>query len=211
MRDTDKPRANNDETKTSKPKLNLRYGHIHYRSIVAIVEIIRDHGGHVNWTEVSEKTGISRFTLSKHFDCDPRNALRIAIQEMLRNVDDWLESHGRFCSRKSQEYNELILKALFGILYQGGEFFSVACSEYRHEGVIYRVAEKLFLHLNFDWLPHGIPTPDVHGERAGMCVRMMEEVIIRWGRETNCDKNKAAPYISRILRIVKAAEDNRLP
>ena len=65
--------------------------------------------------------------------------------------------------------------------------------------------------LNIDWLPHGIPTPDVHGERAGMCVRMMEEVIIRWGRETNCDKNKAAPYISRILRIVKAAEDNRLP
>ena len=34
-------------------------------------------------------------------------------------------------------------------MYQGGEFFTVACSEYRHEGVIYRVAMKLFLHLNF--------------------------------------------------------------
>ena len=202
---------NNPYTKIPKTKHEMKYGHVHYKALVAVVEIIRDHGGHVNWSEVSERTGISRFTLGRHFRLDPRNELRLAIAGMLDNVDNWLETQGRLIPKTDSGYNELILRALFKLMYQGGEFFSVACSEYRHEGVIYRVAMKLFLHLNFDWLPHGVPAPDVHSERAGMCIRMMEEVILRWGRETNCDKNKADLYIARMQRIIKAAEENKLP
>lgn len=204
-------RNNNPYTKIPKTKHDRRYGHVHYKAIVALVETIRDHGGHASWAEVSERTGISRFTLGKHFDCDPRNALRLAIAGMLDNVDDWLEKQGRLIPKTDSGYNELIIRELFRLMYQGGEFFFVACSEFRHEGVIYRVAMRLFQHLNFDWLPHGLPAPDIQSERAGMCIRMMEEVIIRWGRETRCDKNQADRYIARIQRIVRLAEENKLP
>lgn len=74
---------NNDKTKTEKTefdKINLRYGHIHYRIIVAVVEIIRDHGGHVSWPEVAAKTGITLRTIQTHFkSTDPRTALRDEI------------------------------------------------------------------------------------------------------------------------------------
>ena len=201
----------NPYTKIPKAKHDKRYAHIHYKAIVAIVETIRDNGGRVNWSMVSERTGISRFTLSCHFDCDPRNALRMAIAGMLDNVDNWLETQGRLIPKTDSGYNELILRALFKLMDQGSEFFTVACTEFRHEGVIYRVAMRLFQHLNFDWYPHGLPAPDIQSERAGMCIRMMEEVIIRWGRETGCDKSKADPYIARMKRIVRFAEDDKLP
>ena len=210
MRD-ERLRANNPYTKIPKTNHDMKYGHVHYKALVAIVEIIRDNGGYVNWSMVSKKTGISRFTLESHFNCDPRNALRVAIVGMLDNVDNWLETQGRLMPKTSSGYNELIIRALFRLMDQGSEFFTVACEEKRHEGVIYRVAEKLFLHLNFDWYPHGVPAPDIQSERAGMCIRMMEEVILRWGRETGCDKNQADHYVARILRIVRLAEENKLP
>lgn len=210
MRD-DKLSANNPYAIIPTTKHEIKFGHVHYKALVAVLEIIRDHGGHTSWSEISERTGISRFTLGKHFDCDPRSALRIAVAEMLNNIDDWLGRHEHLCSRESSEYNELILRALFTIMYRGGEFFLIACEERRHEGIIYRIAEKLFLHLNFDWFPHGVQAPDIYSERGGMCIRMMEEVIIRWGRETRCDKKQADPYIKRILRIISLAEENKLP
>ena len=100
-------RNNNPYTKIPKTKHDRRYGHVHYKAIVALVETIRDHGGHASWAEVSERTGISRFTLGKHFDCDPRNALRLAIAGMLDNVDDWLEKQGRLIPKTDSGYNEL--------------------------------------------------------------------------------------------------------
>lgn len=127
---------NNPYTKIPKTKHEMKYGHVHYKALVAVVEIIRDHGGHVSWSEVSERTGISRFTLGRHFRLDPRNELRLAIAGMLDNVDNWLERQGRLIPKTDSGYNELILRALFKLMYQGGEFFTVACSEYRHEGVI---------------------------------------------------------------------------
>ena len=79
---------NNPYTKIPKTKHEMKYGHVHYKALVAVVEIIRDHGGHVSWSEVSERTGISRFTLGRHFRLDPRNELRLAIAGMLDNVDN---------------------------------------------------------------------------------------------------------------------------
>lgn len=198
-------------TKIPTTKHEKRFAHVHYKALVGVVEIIRDHGGHVNWTEVSERTGISRFTLGRHFHSDPRNELRIAYDEMLKNVDAWLERHEHFCSRKSKEYNELIIQALFKIMDQGDEFFSVICEDSRHEGIIYRVAEKLFLHLNFNWLQRGFSDPDAKSDRGRTCIRMIQEVILKWGQTTSCDKSKTAPYTARIISIIKAAEENKLP
>ena len=204
-------RNNNPYTKIPKTNHERRYAHVHYKALVAVIEIIRDHGGHVTWAEVSERTGFSRFTLGRHFHSDPRSELRIAIDEMLKNVDAWLKSHSETCTRKGRDYNELMIQSLFGIMDQGDEFFSVVCEDGRHEGVVYSVAEKLFVHLSFNWLQCGLSAPDAKSSRGSACIRMMQEAIIRWGRETRCDKHKAGPYIARMLRIVKAAEENKLP
>ena len=206
---------NNDKTKTERTefdKINLRYGHIHYRIIVAVVEIIRDHGGHVSWPEVAAKTGITLRTIQTHFkSTDPRTALRDEILKMLDNVDTWLDAHDELNNRKSPMYNDIMITVLFSIMDRGSEFFSVACDDHRHDGVIYRVAERLFNHLNFDWLPHGIPAPDAKTDRGRMCIRMMQEVILKWGQVTGCDKRQTEPYIARMQRIIRLAEDNKLP
>ena len=201
----------NHYTKIPTTKYERRFGHVHYKSLVAVVRIIRDNGGHVNWTEVSEMTGISRFTLGRHFHSDPRNELRIAYDEMLKNVDAWLDRHGKYCSREDKGFNELMIQALFGIMDQGDEFFSVICEDSRHEGIIYRVAEKLFLHLNFNWLQRGFSDPDAKSDRGRTCIRMLQEVILKWGQTTGCDKSKTAPYTARMLAIIDAAEKNELP
>ena len=58
MRDV-KLSANNPYAKIPTTKHEIKYGHVHYKALVAVLETIRDHGGHASWSEVSERTGIS--------------------------------------------------------------------------------------------------------------------------------------------------------
>ena len=197
-------------TKTPKTKYEKRFAHIHYQVLVGILKNIQDFGGHVTWAEVSKLTGVSRYTIGKHFPTAPRNELRIAIWQMFEDFDVCLLERKDDSIRSNSVQNEIYIQTLFRMMNKASEFFYIICDDKRHEGVIYCMAETLCRHLRFDWQPEGTPEPDFDSDQFRMCIRMLQEVIMRWALKTHCDVKDSEAYVARMLRIVKAAEDGKM-
>ncbi len=186
------------------------YTRNHQNTLYAVLKTTRRRNGRVTLEQVADLTGVTLRSLYNHYP-DIRSAEFQGVEEMLADFEAQYDKQGHKYSKLIPDGNRLVFYILMVYMSQRRKLFNIICKEVRHHGIIHRMVKRAFRRLDLHWLPVGIAVPNFSSERVGMCISMLVEVIARWGRETRCDINRADRYLDRMMRIVKAAEQNALP
>ena len=189
---------------------NDYYNRNHHNTLYAVLKATRKRSGRVTLDQVAKLTGVSRQALYNHYS-DIRSAEFRGVGEMLADFESQFDKQDWKYSKMIPDNNKRVFYTIMIYMNQRRDLFNIICKEVRHHGIIHRMIKRAFRRLDLHWLPIGTPAPNFSSERVGMCISMFVEVIARWGRKTNCDIKKADHYLDRLIRVVKAAEQNALP
>ena len=97
--------------------------------------------------------------------------------------------------------NRRVFTSCFLFITQRWEvFYHVCCDMTLHE-VIYRMMAVLYPKMKLTWHSKGVSDPAITSERVDIYFRRMVGVICWWGRTTQCNIDKAAPYVWQLTAI----------
>lgn len=199
-----------NERKYATNNRNKTYNRNHHNSICSIYKIVCGQYGRLTWRRIAELAGITRQTLYKHFS-DIDHLFRQGVADLLNDFRISLDLQWLTFSKMFTDNNESVFYILLTFLSQQGDIFTLICGDLDHQELLYLMVLEIFPRLRLNWLPVGAPTPDIKSERVSMAIRMMVEVISRWGVETRCNIRKADRYVQRLMKVADFAAQNRLP
>ena len=189
---------------------NKTYKRNHHNLALAFFKTVYHRYGKITGQGIADLAGLSRKTFYEHYT-DINHAFYQGVDDLLTDFDTALDDQVWKFSKMFPDSNKRNLYMLMIFLNQQRDIFNLICDDLDHQELLYKMVWKVFKRLELKWLPVGIPAPDVNSERGSMCIRMMVDVISRWGMETHCDIRKADRYIDRLMRITEAAAQNKLP
>lgn len=160
--------------------------------------------------QIAKETGLSRQTLYNHHP-NVNQAITESEDALLEEFAAELDIQVEKLSNIMPDANGRVFYAMLIFMARRGDIFCPICGDINNQGLLHRIVEATLPRLQIDWLPHNTPAPAVGSERVDIFMRMMVEVITRWGVATQCDIRKANRYVNRLLRITEDAERNRLP
>lgn len=200
--------------KTNKKRAKITHNQRYVRSELviykAVLKLLKRQRGRITVRQIAKETGLSRQTLYNHHPNINQAIIEsedVLLEEFTAELDTQVEK----LSNIMPDANWRIFYATLIFMARRGDIFCPICTDINNQGLLYRVVEAAFPRLQIDWLPKNIPAPAVGSERVDIFIRMMVEVIARWGAATRCDIRKANRYVNRLLRITEDAERNRLP
>lgn len=184
-----------------------RNGH---KILCAFLKVFHLHRGHVTVRRVAQASGLTRQTIYNHHP-DIDQALVQGEKELLCDFTAELDVQDKKFSKMIPDTNRRIFYAMLIFMDRHKGIFCLICTDINNQGLLFQIVTEVFSRLQIKWLPAGTPAPDISSERACMYMRMLVEVISRWGLETQCNIRKADRYIERMIRITEVAKHNRLP
>ena len=176
----------------------------------AIRRLLRDCRGRITAGQVAKAAGLTRQTVYNHHP-NINRAITDNEHSLLVEFSITLDGQAERLRKVIKDANGRYFFALLVFIAKHEETFGPICAEVDNQGLLYRMVERLYEKLEVDWLPKGSPAPALGSERAGMFIRMMVEVVSRWGCETGCNVRRANHCMERLQRIVDEAGRNRLP
>lgn len=200
-------RETKSETKSDHNRLFNRNEH---KILLTVFKLFRLHRGRITVRKVAEVTSLSRQTIYNHHP-DIDHALVQSEENLLNEFAAKLDISDKKFSKMIRDPNRRIFYAVLIFMNQHKDIFCLICVDINNQRLLHQIVAAVFPRLKLKWLPAGTPAPDISDERVSMYMRMLVEVISRWGIDTHCDIRKADRYIDRMIRITEAAEQNRLP
>ena len=101
--------------------------------------------------------------------------------------------------------NRQVFLTIFILIFRHKGVFKHVCEDIGNQGLLYKLVEVAYPQIEIVWLPVNASSPRIGSERVSMYFKIIVEVICRWGQTTNCDIDKAEPYIKKILKITENA------
>ena len=200
------------KTKNERARIahNRRYDRSELAIYKTVLKLLKKQRGRITMRQIAKETGLSRQTLYNHHP-NVNQAITESEDAFLEEFAAELDTQVEKLSNIMPDANGRVFYAVFIFMARRSDIFCPICADINNQWLLYRIVEVAFPRLQIDWLPKNIPAPAVGSERVDIFIRMMVEVIARWGAATRCDIRKANRYVNRLLRITEDAERNRLP
>lgn len=190
-----------------KPKGNKRKTHNrqYYKrraaAFVSILEMMKKARGRVTVIQLSKVTNFPRQTFYRYF----RN-----VNQAIIECEQWLhQEYGQYLAKISPDNtdegtNRKLFLHTFIFMSQNKKLFNQVCSNMAVQDILYRMLMNvLYPKLRLTWLPKGDPAPSIDSGRVDIYLRVLTGVICQWGKETQCDINKADQYIRKMLKVTE--------
>ena len=113
--------------------------------------------------------------------------------QAIRDFKKFMDS--RIITGSDAAVNRRAFASCFLFMTQRREVFCQVCCDMALQEIIYRMMVVLYPKLKLTWHPKGVPDPVITSERVDIYFRRMVGVICWWGRTTQCDIDKADPYV----------------
>lgn len=162
------------------------------------LKLLGKHRGRVTIMQISKVAGFPRQVFYRYF----KN-----INQAIADCERWLhqEYELRLDSIPLRGTDATINRSYFTISFvfmaQNKDVFYQICSDMAIEDILYRMLKVLYPKLRLTWLPKGTPVPSIDSDRVDLYLRVLTGMICQWGKETNCDIDKAEPYIRRMVKF----------
>ena len=189
---------------------NQRYNRSELKIYKTVLKLLKKQRGRITMRQIARETGLSRQTLYNHHP-NVNQAITESEDALLAEFAVELDGQIKRLSSIMPDVNGRVFYATLIFMARRGDIFCPICADINNQGLLHRIVETAFSRLQINWLPKGTPAPAIGSERADLFMRMMVEVISKWGAATRCDIRKANRYINRLLRITEDAERNRVP
>ena len=193
-----------------KRRSNRLFSRNEHKILYAFLRLLRFHYGYITAREIAEASGLSRQTIYNHHP-NLDQAVMKCEEELLHDFSLELDIAIKKFSRMIPDRNKRIFYYTLIFMDRYSDIFSLVCADINNQGLLHQVVREVYPRLQLQWLPVGTPAPDILSERVSMYMRMLVEVISRWGIETHCNIRNADRYIERMMRVTEAAERNKLP
>lgn len=194
----------------TRSKHNRLFSRNEHKILYTFLKLFRIHRGRVTVWRVAEASGLSRQTIYNHHPHIDQTLIQ-GEEKLLSDFVVGFDAQNKKFSKMIPDANKRVFYTILIFMNRHTDIFCLICSDINNQGILYQIVREMFPRLQFKWLPAGTPAPDISSERVSMYIRMVVEVISRWGIDTRCDIRKADRYIDRMIRITEAAERNMLP
>ena len=159
---------------------------------------IHKHRGRITVRRVTENAGMRRQSFYRHSK-NIEQAIKDGEASLIRDFEDFLDS--RVFTGSDAAVNRRVFVSCFLFMTQRREVFCLICCDMALQEMIYRMMVVLYPKLKLTWYPKGVPDPAITSERVDIYFRRMVGVICWWGRTTQCDIDKADPYVWQLIAI----------
>lgn len=187
-------------TKNKQETHNRRYYRRRTAFFVTVLKLLRKYRGRVTVRQISKVAGFPRQVFYRYF----KN-----INQAIADCESWLyQEYKRYLDSVALRgtdaaINRSYFTISFVFMAQNKEVFYQICSDMAIEDILYRMLKVLYPKLRLMWLPKGTPAPSVSSDRVDLYLRVLTGVICQWGKETNCDIDKAESYIRRMVKLTE--------
>ena len=165
---------------------------------VSTLKEMRKHRGRVTVQRVTNNAGMRRQSFYRHSK-NIEQAIKDGEASLIRDFKKFLNS--RIFTGSDAAINRRVFVSCFLFMTQRREVFYQVCCDMALQEVLYRMIVVLYPKLKLTWHPKGLPEPDITSERMDIYFRQMVGVICWWGRTTQCDIDKADPYVWQLTTI----------
>ena len=159
---------------------------------------IHKHLGRITVRRVTENAGMRRQSFYRHSK-NIEQAIKDGEASLIQDFEDFLDS--RVFTGSDAAVNRRVFVSCFLFMTQRREVFCLICCDMALQEMIYRMMVVLYPKLKLTWHPKGVPDPAITSERVDIYFRRMVGVICWWGRTTQCDIDKADPYVWQLIAI----------
>lgn len=184
---------------TSKPvRHNRRFIKNTAALFAGTLKEMRRHRGRVTVQRVTALSGMRRQSFYRHSK-NIEQAIKDGEASLIRNFKKFMDS--RIITGSDAAVNRRAFASCFLFMTQRREVFCQVCCDMALQEIIYRMMVVLYPKLKLTWHPKGVPDPAITSERVDIYFRRMVGVICWWGKTTQCDIDKAGPYVWQLTAI----------
>ncbi len=181
-------------------KHNRRFFKSSITILASAMKNMRYNRAQVTVKRVAKDAGITRGAMYYHYK-NLDDAIAVGEATIMDEFKAMLNQ--RHISAKNT--NRQVFLTIFILIFRHKGVFKHVCEDIGNQGLLYKLMEVAYPQIKIVWLPVNAPSPRIGSERVSMYFKIIVEVICRWGQTTNCNIDKAEPYIKKILRITENA------
>lgn len=186
--------------KSKQRKHNRRFFKSSITILASAMKNMRHNRARLTVKRVAKDAGITRGAMYYHYK-DLDDAIAAGEATIIDEFKEMLNQ--RHINAKNA--NRQVFLNIFILIFRHKGVFKHVCEDIGNQGLLYKLMEVAYSQIEIMWLPASEPSPRIGSERVSMYFKIVVEVICRWGQITNCDIDKAEPYIKKILRITENA------
>lgn len=185
-------------------KHNSRYKRNHDLLIASIRKHTKTYRARITVNQVVEDVGMARSSFYNHYP-DVNSAIEASDAVLVKRFARFLEKPPLVYKKPSQNPNRYYYELTFLYMGRNKVIFRRVCDDINNQSLLYKMVETVYPRLQITWPTDNGRLPAIGSERVDMFLRMVVEVISRWGKETRCEYEAATPYINRLSVITAEA------
>lgn len=183
---------------------NQRYRKTNDLLIASIRKQTKKHRARITVNQVMKDVGMARSSFYNHYP-NVNSAIEASDAALVAGLEKFLNFPPVIYKKPPRNINRYCFELTFLYMSRHKMIFCCVCDDINNQSLLFKMVETLYPKLHIVWPLGDGSAPAIGSERVDMFFRMVVEVVVRWGRETQCDFSRAAPYVNRLLAITMEA------